>query len=298
MLGGAGRYIGLLAASVMVPFYVCLILGVVFFAYFWTFLLVSFLLTPIFLMGVQTYKHSIFAGCRALGLTLQKDGKKDEFDYITFDGYHDYGKGGDATWHRYSVKNKLNGQRYLLMMQEELERIAYEADEIFAGAWIETLPTSYIVGVQVGRYTRHISPYEREERSFFARHILRKGDPPTSEEIPLVQVYSTNETGQRILLNRFDTKGMNALSKEQLEALKADFEFVDSAKTRTELGTVKESLDSAEQILKAKGGCEIQFRSPKPQEEGMAMREVLIIVGAVAASIVALVVILKLLGAF
>jgi hypothetical protein len=300
MLGGAGKYLGLIIASILVPFYTCLALGVVFFAYFWTFFLAAFLLMPMFVMGVQSYKHSIFAGCRSMGLTLQKEGKQDEFDYIPFDRYLDLGEAaeGSVKWHRYSIKHRLSGQRYILTMQEELERLAYAADEVFVGSWIETLPTTYITGVMIGRYTKHISIFDREERSFFSKYIMRKGDPPTSEGVPLVQVYATNETGQNILMKRFDSKAIQPLTKEQVEQMKADFEFIDDAGTRTKLGTTERALTSAEETLKLKGGCEIQFRSPKPKSEGMTMKEVLTIAGIIIIAVVGMVVVFKLMGVF
>lgn len=300
MLGGAGKYLGLIMASVMIPFYGSLVLGIVFIAYIWTFLAIGFLLMPMCVMGVQTYKHSIFAGCRSMGLTLQKEGKQDDFDYIPFDRYLELGKvsSGGKDWHRYTIRHKQTGQRYILAMMEELERLAYAADEVFVGSWIETMPTTYVTGVMIGRYTKHVSIFDREERSFFAKHILRKGDPPTSEDVPLVQVYATNETGQSILQRRFSTDPIKPLTKEEVEQMKKDYEFNDNADTRNRLGVATGALTSAEDTMKMKGGCEIQFRSPKPKSEGMSTKEVLLIVGVVAIAIVGMVIAFKLMGAF
>lgn len=298
MLGGAGKYLGLLMASILVPFYACLILGVIFFAHIWVFLVAALLLMPMCVMAVQTYKHSIFAGCRALGLVTQKPGKKEEFDYIPFEGYIDMGtaKDNSAEWHRYSLRDRLSGRRTILTMKDELERLAYEADEIFVGSWIETLPTANITGVMIGRYAKHISIFDREELGFWAKYVRRQ-KPTTMEEIPMVQVYASSETGQSIFEGRY--KGVpDPHSKEFLEQLKTDFEFIDDAKVRTELGTTKDALESAEEMLKVKGGCEIRFRAPKPKQEGMTTREVLTIAGVIIAAVVGMVIIFKLMGAF
>jgi hypothetical protein len=297
MLMGAGRYLALMVACVTVPLYAAIILGAIFPQHFMLCLALGFLFMMVSVMGVTTYKNSKLAGARAVGLTCRKPGGKDTFSYILYmDDPIELPPEGEFKC--YALQDYLSGDRYVFLLDHPFGDLLFDADEIIAGPWIATVPTSYVDGTQKREAVIPVSVFERRRPNWFSRAVLRRPEPATEAVVPIVYLHSTNKTAERVFAGQ--PLGGAPPSAEQLASAYRSFKLLDpeiSAKVSLAevRGQVIEKQDSA---LVEKAKMALKYDEPAPEEEGTGWKGPLIALGVISAAIAVILAVAKLAGAW
>jgi len=264
MLGGVGKYLGILLASILIPIYAGLIYGLLNIQYLYWSLAAGLVAMMLLLMAVLTIKNSLFQGYRALGLTTQRRGGKDTFNPLVFKEYLDLGK--DDNYFRYAFRDR-NGNITLGFVDDPIEKLVYESDEVIADPWVQTMPVNYPTGVEIGSITRHIPLCDRQEPGFFARHLFHE-EVETTEHIPIVYLYATNMTAEKILNKTWKLSDINPPSTEALRKIQQDFELIDTQETRTRLAKAEETIEDLERMIEDKVPLWVRVKPTVIEEEG------------------------------
>ncbi len=249
MLGGAGKPVVMYVAAAVIPIYAGVFYGIFFNpAFMVQSIAAGFIAMAISLMGLVTYKNSLFQGYRAWGLTTQKADGKDRFEPIVFDSYRDFGK--DGSHYRYEVRDR-QGKSILAFLDEPIELMNYNADEMIIDPWIQTLSTNYPTGAEVGGVTRHIPLCVRKKPGI--RGWLPGGEiEEDTERIPIVHIYATNMTARKIFTKTWNIETICPPTADQIKQFQKDFEFVDTQEVRAELEKEKQVREDLEEMVAEK----------------------------------------------
>ena len=287
MLGGYWRPLALIAALLIGAFYGMLI-GVLVYPSQWATIVAggSSIIALLFsAMLSKVYRR--YQGVRNICLTVQTiDGDDDQCD-IKFQRYKNLGQSplGEL---RYLLEDIDTLNRYILTFQKDqtIEGLNFKAQETLVNWWFTSMATNFPTGVWMGELTQRLSPFEIVHPGFFAKYILRRQDPDPVKKIPVINVYATNMTAQKLALGQLNLTDLKNVTKEQIEQLYKDFLAYDSREPVTRLKLTEQNLGDMEKALEDTSGPWVDINPPKINVEGESKitgKQIGIILGIVAA---------------